>query len=195
MLTFTLLTVFAVLLVSVDVVHGISSSACYGTHPCDFFSMQCPSNQVIKLNNLYAGYKNTTINPICGNADRHCELEATCCSYASGGNDILELLTLENIYHTYTNCSGRQSCTDIQANWQLLEATDNNGDLIYSSFVQLEYDCEDASSKIPFCGGPTGTNTGIYSYAEIMFDRINSLSYMRNIFEPVHRLRTHSKLA
>jgi hypothetical protein len=80
---------------------------------------------------------------ICGNADRHCELEATCCSYASGGNDILELLTLENIYHTYTNCSGRQSCTDIQANWQLLQATDNNGALIYSSFVQLEYVCEE----------------------------------------------------
>ncbi|XP_060553974.1 uncharacterized protein LOC132715020 [Ruditapes philippinarum] len=129
--------------VVMQAVYGESSSACYGTQPCDFFSMQCPSNQVIKLNNLYAGYKNTTINPICGNADRHCELKATCCSYASGGNDILEFLTLENNYNTYTNCSGRQRCTDIQANWQLLQATDNNGDLIYSSFVQLEYDCEE----------------------------------------------------
>jgi hypothetical protein len=82
---------------------------------------------------------------MCGNADRHCELEATCCSYASGGNDILELLTLENIYDTYANCSGRQSCTKIQAHWQLLQATDSNGDLIFSSFVKLEYDCEEGS--------------------------------------------------
>ncbi|XP_053403086.1 uncharacterized protein LOC128558233 [Mercenaria mercenaria] len=149
-------------LVAVHVIYGVASSACYGTDAsCDFYTMQCASQQVVRVRNLYAGYKNTTLYPVCG-TEQHCSSSSTCC--ALGGTDIREDFNLENTYNTYTNCSGRQSCTAIHAPWQQLQTT-VNGFTIYSSFVQLEYDCQEVSSKIPLCGG-----SSITSYAEIMFD-------------------------
>ena len=50
--------------VTVHVVYGESASACYGTHSCDYYTMKCPSSKIIRLNNLYAGYKNTSVYPV-----------------------------------------------------------------------------------------------------------------------------------
>ncbi|XP_053404086.1 uncharacterized protein LOC123554394 isoform X1 [Mercenaria mercenaria] len=163
MMDFRLFVILATLLTAcVHVTHGLASSACYGTDPsCDFYTMQCASQQVIRVRNLYAGYKNTTLYPICG-TEQHCSSSSICC--ALGGTEIREDFNLENTYNTYTNCSGRQSCTAIHAPWQQLQTT-VNGFTIYSSFVHLEYDCQEVSSKIPLCGGTSTT-----SYAEIMFD-------------------------
>lgn len=47
----------------VEVSQALSSSACYGIDPaCDFYSMQCTSSQLIRLNNLYVGRKNKTVS-------------------------------------------------------------------------------------------------------------------------------------
>ncbi|XP_053404091.1 uncharacterized protein LOC128558528 isoform X2 [Mercenaria mercenaria] len=158
-----LLVVFtAMMTVAVHVIYGVASSACYGTDAsCDFYTMQCASQQVVRVRNLYAGYKNTTLYPVCG-TEQHCSSSSTCC--VLGGTDIREDFNLENTYNTYTNCSGRQSCTAIHAPWQQLQTT-ANGFTIYSSFIHLEYDCQEVSSKIQLCGG-----SSITSYAEIMFD-------------------------
>ncbi|XP_053390971.1 uncharacterized protein LOC123554389, partial [Mercenaria mercenaria] len=162
-MVFKLLVILTTMMtVAVHVIYGVASSACYGTDPsCDFYTMQCASQQVIRIRNLFVGYKNTTVYPICG-TEQHCSSSSICC--ALGGTEIREDFNLENTYNTYTNCSGRQGCTAIHPPWQQLQTT-VNGFTIYSSFVHLEYDCQEVSSKIPLCGG-----SSITSYAEIMFD-------------------------
>ncbi|XP_053404092.1 uncharacterized protein LOC128558528 isoform X3 [Mercenaria mercenaria] len=143
-----LLVVFtAMMTVAVHVIYGVASSACYGTDAsCDFYTMQCASQQVVRVRNLYAGYKNTTLYPVCG-TEQHCSSSSTCC--VLGGTDIREDFNLENTYNTYTNCSGRQSCTAIHAPWQQLQTT-ANGFTIYSSFIHLEYDCQEAEEGKAF---------------------------------------------
>ncbi|WAR08262.1 hypothetical protein MAR_018220 [Mya arenaria] len=119
---------------------GLIGNACFGANiACDFYSLQCPQGEIIHLNNLIAGGKT---NQTC-RSEQHCSGGLDCCSYNQG--DLTSPFNQENTYHTYRNCSGRQSCTAIQAPLQRL----------------------DASTKIPMCG----SNPGIYtSSAEVWFD-------------------------
>ncbi|XP_052807867.1 uncharacterized protein LOC128236797 [Mya arenaria] len=135
---------------------GFIGNACYGTnHACDFYSLQCPQGEIIHLYNLIAGGKS---EPTC-RSEQHCSGGLDCCSFSQG--DITSTFNLENTYHTYRNCSGRQSCTAIQAPWQRLDTQ------TFSSYVHIEYTCERASTKIPMCG----SNPSIYtSSAEVWFD-------------------------
>ncbi|WAR08470.1 hypothetical protein MAR_018428 [Mya arenaria] len=148
--------ILTIVLVSAQDSSGSIGNACYGTNiACDFYSLQCPQGEIIHLNNLIAGGKT---NQTC-RSEQHCSGGLDCCSYSQG--DITSSFNLENTYHTYRNCSGRQSCAAIQAPWQRLDGQ------TFSSYVQIEYNCERASTKIPMCG----SNPSIYnSSAEVWFD-------------------------
>ncbi|XP_052239785.1 uncharacterized protein LOC127850654 isoform X3 [Dreissena polymorpha] len=137
------------------------SNACYGTDPtCDFFNLQCSSNSIIRLTNLIAGRKDAMMCP----QDNHCGKTPDCCSYNVA--DPTATFTLEHTYQAYQNCSGRTNCSHIQAPWQVVSPTTGAP----SSYVQLEYVCDNVTDKLPMCGGPFKKMSKVTNSTDIWFD-------------------------
>ncbi|KAH3735220.1 mucin-5AC-like isoform X2 [Dreissena polymorpha] len=142
-------------------VPAIISHACYGTDPtCDFFSLQCSSNSIIRFANLIAGRKDALMCP----QDNHCGKTPDCCSYKYA--DPTATFTMENTYQAYQNCSGRTNCSHIQAPWQVINTTTGAP----SSYVQLEYVCDNVVDKMPLCGGPFKKSNKVTNSNDIWFD-------------------------
>ncbi|WAR08455.1 hypothetical protein MAR_018413 [Mya arenaria] len=140
--------IIAIVLASAQDSSGLIGNACYGTNiACDFYSLQCPEGEIIHLNNLLAGGKS---EPTC-RSEQHCSGGLDCCSYSQG--DLTSIFDLENTYHTYRNCSGRQSCAAIQAPWQRLDTQ------TFSSYVQIEYNCERVIPVTPMPSATTRRTT------------------------------------
>ena len=77
----------------------------------------------------------TLLHQVCRNINGQCTQER-CCAYHP--DDITELINIENTYRAYANCSGKVSCNDVRAPWQLM----NIG--VPSSYVNLQYECDDS---------------------------------------------------
>lgn len=112
-----------------------------------------------------------TLFQVCGtSSNNHCSYSSLCCSVRSG--DVLENFNLENIYSTYTNCSGRQFCQNVQAPWQLLKYFLPNA--VTSTYVQIEYGCQ------------TGTITkqiSLFDFRIRFYLYINIISWIKSSFD------------
>ncbi|XP_052238370.1 uncharacterized protein LOC127849662 [Dreissena polymorpha] len=94
----------------------------------------------------------------------HCGKTPDCCSYMDA--DPTATFTLEHTYQAYRNCSGRTICSHIQAPWQVVNPTTGAP----SSYVQLEYVCDNVVDKMPMCGGPSKKTNKVTNSTDIWFD-------------------------
>ncbi|XP_052239786.1 integumentary mucin C.1-like [Dreissena polymorpha] len=96
--------------------------------------------------------------------DNHCGKTPDCCSYKD--TDPTATFTLEHTYQAYQNCSGRTNCSYIQAPWQVINTTTGAP----SSYVQLEYVCDNVVDKMPMCGGTFKITNNVTNSTDIWFD-------------------------